>query len=71
VQKRNNFNGWSRTEIIDELGKSDWIPPAMRGSWQMAYRLGKGSGFFALDDEFLVFRFDRQGKVVSFGAVEE
>jgi hypothetical protein len=68
VQIRNNFNGWSRTEIIDLLGESNRIPPSMRQSWQMAYRLGRERGaFMALDDEFLVFRFDRQGKVVAYG----
>lgn len=67
VQKRYNFSGWTRDEVTDLLGKPDWMPPAMRQNWQMAYLLGRErSSFMALDNEFLVFRFDLQGNVISY-----
>lgn len=64
--ERYRFQGWTKAEVIDLLGPPDWHPPSMR-SVDMVYRLGFRPDAWALDDEYLYFRFDGQARVAEYG----
>lgn len=64
--QRYNFRGWSADEVIELLGLPDRHPPSMR-SVDMVYRLGFRPDAWALDDEYLYFRFDGQARVAEYG----
>jgi hypothetical protein len=61
-----DFQGWSRKSLMDLLGEPDWDPKTTGfASWDIAYHLGlERGGSFSLDDECLVFRFDKSDRVI-------
>jgi hypothetical protein len=66
--KKYDFRGWSRKSLTDLLGKPDWDSNTTGfASWDTAYHLGlERGGSFSVDDECLVFRFDKNDRVVSY-----
>jgi hypothetical protein len=58
-----NFGGWTTVELTNLLGASD--PEFCPVEWDVAYLLGPDW----VDDVVLVFRLDKDGKVVSYQVI--
>ncbi|MFZ4682023.1 MAG: hypothetical protein ACOYMS_05950 [Terrimicrobiaceae bacterium] len=58
------FKGMSRKQIDDLLGPS--APTDKYSDWDLVYWLGPERGRIRIDSEWLVFRFDDDGKVTKF-----
>jgi len=58
---KGKLSGQSRAEVVDMLGE----PPETTyfRDWDLVYWLGPERGFMGIDSEWLVFRFDTQGRV--------
>jgi hypothetical protein len=65
---KHDFHGWSRKRVTDLLGTPDWDPLTTGfAGWDVAYHLGlERGGGFSLDDECLVFRFDKNDRVIAY-----
>jgi hypothetical protein len=61
---KHNFLGMSRKQIDDLLGPR--APTDKFQNWDLVYWLGPERGSFRLDSEWLVFRFDNDGRVKEF-----
>ncbi len=64
-----DFHGWSRASLIDLLGEPDWEAEDSEflSGWDCGYLIGlERHGAFSLDDEYLVFRFDSDGRVAAY-----
>ena len=59
-----NFIGMSRAEIDDLLGAP--APTDKFRDWDLVYWLGPGRGYMRIDSEWLVFKFDKENKVIAY-----
>ena len=66
---KGQLRGRSRAEVVDVLGE----PPKTGyfSDWDLVYWLGPERGFMSVDSEWLVFRFDKQGRVDEYRIVRD
>jgi hypothetical protein len=66
---RHPLRGLSREEVAGLLGAGDHT--ASFPNWALAYWLGRGRGFMAMDSEWLVIDFDEGGRVSKYDVVRD
>ena len=66
--RRYDFSGWTREEVVKLLGEPDAISgEGMFPEWDMTYLIGlERGGSWSLDYEYLVFRLDKNNRVVDY-----
>jgi hypothetical protein len=63
LNERQTLVRWTRRQVRAVLGKPEEWPSLRLSHW--SYDLGIERGFFAMNLEYLVVRFDRYGRVMS------
>jgi len=67
--QKHQFKGMDREQVVALIGKPDKTESFR--DWDFVYLLGPERGWFSIDSEWLVFRFDNQKKVTEYKIVTD